>query len=83
MGNPGSYKPGETGNPTGRPIGAANRRSLELQQRLRDRGDVDAAEFCSSIVSSKTEPTELKLQAANYLLPYLTHDHLAARIFLL
>lgn len=65
------FKPGQSGNPNGRPVGAANRRSVELYQRLRDRGDVDPAEFCSSIVSSPTEATELKLQAANYLLPYL------------
>src|SRR5215510_4359870 len=56
---------------SGRPPGAVNRRSEELRRRLRDRGDVDPADFCSSIVSSPNEPTELKLQAANYLLPYL------------
>jgi hypothetical protein len=55
----------------GRPVGVPNRRSFELEQRLRNRGDVDPAEFCSSIVSSPNEPTELKLAAANYLLPYL------------
>ena len=32
---------------------------------------VDPADFCSSIVSNPNEPTELKLAAANYLLPYL------------
>src|SRR6516162_4676387 len=56
---------------TGRPPGAVTRRSEQLRIRLRERGDVDPADFCSSIVSSTTEPTELKLQAANYLLPYL------------
>jgi hypothetical protein len=56
---------------TGRPPGAANRRSEELRRRLKDRGDVDPADYCSSIVSNPNEPTELKLQAANFLLPYL------------
>jgi hypothetical protein len=55
----------------GRIPGKPNRRSFELEQRLRDRGDVDPADFCSSIVSSDKESTELKLAAANYLLPYL------------
>jgi hypothetical protein len=56
---------------TGRPVGSRNRRNDELMRRLKDRGDTDPAEYCSSIVSSQTEPTELKLMAANYLLPYL------------
>jgi len=55
----------------GRIPGRPNRRSFELERRLRERGDVDPADFCSSIVSSDKEPTELKLAAANYLLPYL------------
>src|SRR5262249_26496700 len=42
-----------------------------LEQRLKDRGDTDPAEFCSSIVSNPQEPTELRLAASNYLLPYL------------
>jgi hypothetical protein len=64
------FQPGNTEG-KGRPPGKPNRRSLELQQRLKDRGDTDPAEYCSSIVSSDKEPTELKLAAANYLLPYL------------
>src|SRR5262252_10549095 len=74
MSNPsgiGGFRAGEIGNPSGRPRGAANRRSEELRRRLRDRGDVDPADYCSSIVSNPNEPTELKLQAANFLLPYL------------
>src|SRR5436190_7551599 len=65
-----TFQPGHNLSP-GRPPGSVNRRSEELRRRLKDRGDVDPAEFCSSIVSSQTEPTELKLAAANYLLPYL------------
>jgi hypothetical protein len=55
----------------GRPQGKLNKRSFELEQRLRDRGDVDPADFLSSIVSNKDESTELKVAASNYLLPYL------------
>jgi hypothetical protein len=64
------FQPGNAYS-AGRPQGAANRRSEQLRIRLKDRGDVDPADYCSSIVSSQTEPTELKLQAANFLLPYL------------
>src|SRR6516225_11013910 len=64
------FQPGNTIS-SGRPPGAANRRSEQLRIRLKDRGDVDPADYCSSIVSSPNEPTELKLAAANYLLPYL------------
>jgi hypothetical protein len=68
--NPMTFEPGHNLS-SGRPAGIPNRRSRELEQRLKDRGDVDPADFCSSIVSNPNEPTELKLAAANYLLPYL------------
>jgi hypothetical protein len=55
----------------GRPPGAPNKRTNELRIRLQNRGDIDPAEFCSSIVSNPNEPTELRLAASNYLLPYL------------
>jgi len=65
-----TFQPGHTLSP-GRPQGSSNRRSEQLRIRLKDRGDVDPADYCSSIVSNPNEPTELKLQAANFLLPYL------------
>ena len=63
----------QPGNEEGKgcPPGVPNRRSTELALRLKERGDVDPADFCSSIVSSPNESTELKLAAANYPLPYL------------
>ena len=64
------FQPGNKES-TGRIPGRPNRRTFELQQRLKDRGDVDPADYCSQIVSSPNESTELKLAAANYLLPYL------------
>jgi hypothetical protein len=65
-----TFQPGHNLS-NGRPQGSANRRSEQLRIRLKDRGDVDPADFCSSIVSNKNESTELKLQAASFLLPYL------------
>src|SRR5262245_43977725 len=70
MFNSGQFQPGNNEG-QGRPPGAVNKRSEQLRIRLKERGDVDPADFCSSIVSNPNEPTELKLQAANYLLPYL------------
>jgi hypothetical protein len=64
------FQPGNKES-TGRPKGAPNKRSTELENRLRNRGDVDPADFLSSIVTSETEATEFKIAAANYLLPYL------------
>jgi hypothetical protein len=64
------FKPGNEFG-TGRPPGSRNKRSTELENRLRNRGDTDPADFLSSIVTSQTEPTELKVAASNYLLPYL------------
>jgi len=64
------FQPGNTES-TGRPPGSPNKRTNELRYRLQNRGDVDPADFCSAIVSNPNEPTELKLAAANYLLPYL------------
>ena len=64
------FQPGNRES-TGRPKGIPNKRSTELENRLRNRGDVDPADFLSSIVTSETEPKELKVTAANYLLPYL------------
>src|SRR6516162_9723422 len=64
------FQPGNTEGKD-RPPGSLNKRTNELRYRLQNRGDVDPADFCSQIVSSPNEPTELKLQAANFLLPYL------------
>ena len=41
----------------GRPLGSVNRRSEELRYRLKNRGDVDPADFCSSIVPSDKDPS--------------------------
>jgi hypothetical protein len=69
--SPSHFKQGQSGNPNGRPVGSPNKRSAALAERLRERGDIVPADFCSLIVSNQTESTELRLQASNYLLPYL------------
>jgi hypothetical protein len=55
----------------GRPVGSRNRRSFELEERLRNRGDTDPADFLSSLITNQNESTELRAAASNYLLPYL------------
>jgi hypothetical protein len=61
---------GHTNNPNGRPVGSRNRRTEEVFNRLEARGDKYPADFLSAIVTSETEPKELRVQAANFLLPY-------------
>jgi hypothetical protein len=54
----------------GRPKGSRNRRTEELWSKLEEAGDLDPAEYLSSLVTNKEAPAELRAQAANYLLPY-------------
>ena len=61
---------GHTNNPNGRPLGSRNRRTTETFERLEGRGDKDPADFLSEIVSNENEPKELRVQAANFLMPY-------------
>ena len=64
------FQVGASGNPNGRPKGARNKRDEEIFSRLEARGDKDPAELLSEIVSSETEPKELRVQAANFLMPF-------------
>ena len=69
--NPGYFQPGEIGNPAGRPKGSRNKRTQEILDLLSSRGDKDPLDFLSEIVSGNGQyPVELKVTAANYLLPY-------------
>ena len=54
----------------GRPPGSRNKRDAEFRAKLEARGDRDPADFLSEIVSNPQEPKEIRVQAANYLLPY-------------
>jgi hypothetical protein len=73
--NPGYFKPGEVANPNGRPKGSRNKRTEDLWSRLEARGDKDPADILSSIASNENEPQELRVQAANCLLPYKYGKH--------
>jgi hypothetical protein len=64
------FSPGQSGNPSGRPVGSRNKRTEEIFTRLEKRGDLDPADFLSSIVTNKDEPKELRIQASGLLLPY-------------
>jgi hypothetical protein len=66
------FHQGETwnGNAAGRPKGARNKRTEEIFTRLEERGDKDPADLLSAIVSDEKESKELRVQAANFLLPY-------------
>ena len=68
--NDSGWKPGQSGNPNGRPAGARNRSSYELRDRLKARGGKDPAEFLSEIVSNEEEPTDLRIAASDKLMPY-------------
>jgi hypothetical protein len=64
------YSPGESGNLNGRPKGSRNRRTQEILDAIRERGDKDPVDALSEIVTTTTNQ-ELKVQAANILAPYL------------
>jgi hypothetical protein len=61
---------GEVRNPLGRPKGSRNIRTVEIFQRLEHRGDLDPADFLSSVVTNTEETKELRIQAAGLLMPY-------------
>jgi hypothetical protein len=65
-----SFKPGNEFGSAGRPPGARNKSSYDLRERLKTRGDKDPAEFLSEIVSNEDEPKELRIAAADKLMPY-------------
>jgi hypothetical protein len=64
------FQSGNCANPAGRPPGSRNKRDAEIWARLEARGDLDPADFLSSIATNPQETKELRVQAANFLLPY-------------
>jgi hypothetical protein len=65
-----TWQPGKSANPEGRPPGARNRRTQEVLDRLKARGDLDSIDYMSSVVSNAELPHELRLAAAIAKAPY-------------
>jgi hypothetical protein len=67
------FKPGEIGNPNGRPKGSRNRRTQEILDLIQSRSDnKDPLDFLAEVISSHNRyDPELKIQASNILAPYL------------
>jgi hypothetical protein len=65
-----TYRPGESGNPNGRPKGTFKRDSALVLRILKDRNDTDPLALLSTIVTCAEAPLELRVQAAGMLAPY-------------
>jgi hypothetical protein len=66
------FQPGNIANPEGRPKGSRNRRTQEILDLLKSRGDKDPLDFLSEVISGNGEyPAELKVTASNILAPYV------------
>jgi len=65
------WKPGQSGNPNGRPNGSTNLRSKENQLRWRSKGYVDPLDFFGQIISDENQSEETRLAAGSLAIPYL------------
>lgn len=66
-----TFQPGaETTRGPGRPKGSVNRRTQEILDLIKERGDVDPLVALSEIVSTSQIP-EHRISASNILAPYL------------
>jgi hypothetical protein len=64
------WEPGQSGNPKGRVPGTRIRRRNPIWDKLDEKGDIDPAEYLSSIVSDQSKSPELRSSCATALLPY-------------
>ena len=70
------FKPGVSGNPSGRPRGSRNKRSLANIEGAQAGGQLPL-DFLLSIMRNKTQPLERRLEAAKAAAPYC-HARLAS-----
>jgi hypothetical protein len=64
------YQPGESGNPNGRKPGTRNRRTQEILDQIKARGDKNPLVALSEIISTSDNPDH-RISASNILAPYL------------
>jgi hypothetical protein len=72
------YRPGQSGNPRGRPVGSRKRPTALVLRIMKERNDTDPLALLSTIVTTAEAPLELRVQAAGMLAPY-THSRCTAR----
>jgi hypothetical protein len=72
------WKPGQSGNPIGPKRGQRKYRPTISLKQLKERGDVDALDFLSAIVSDDKAGTPFRIQCAGLLLPF-QHARVTAR----
>ena len=65
-----TFLPENNSNPRGRPPGSRNKRTEAIWGTLEARGDLDPADYLSSLVTNPNASPEVRVTAANYLLPY-------------
>ena len=70
------FKPGESGNPSGRPRGARNKRSLANIEAAQAGGQMPL-DFMLAFMRDETQPLERRLEAAKCAAPYV-HARLAS-----
>ena len=61
---------GHTNNPIGRPPGSRNKRTQEVLDQIKARGDKDPLDALSEIITKNQDPS-IVAQAANMLAPYV------------
>jgi len=70
------FKPGQSGNPNGRPPGSSNTRSLELANKIEKTGLLPV-EYLASVYQDESVSQSLRIAAARAAAPYV-HSRLSS-----